>query len=294
MWTISDLLCNFFTHKDFLPSADRIPGTMFTPLHFVFSAVCIALVVGLCLNCRKKAHNRLRTVFAVLWGTVVLLEILKILWESCAGTEVQIEWRGVLPLYPCSIFMYAMPFAVWGQGFIRRAACGYVCTLGLVGGTVNFVYPATILGNYSCLSFAGFHTFFYHGAIVFCALTMLLSGYHTYTGIRQFRELLLPSLPFLSVSLLANAVNFSIGADYMFFRLNSFIFTPLGKALPDVPGVFLVYAAYIIIHALPYLPSYFYGCRKKQISDSLILTKARSPYEYPPHQAPHRRSDHRF
>ena len=40
MWTLSDLLKNFFTHKDFLPSADQIPGTMFTPLHFIFSAIC--------------------------------------------------------------------------------------------------------------------------------------------------------------------------------------------------------------------------------------------------------------
>ena len=29
--TFSDLIKNFFTHKDFLPSADKIPGTLFTP-----------------------------------------------------------------------------------------------------------------------------------------------------------------------------------------------------------------------------------------------------------------------
>ena len=143
------------------------------------------------------------------------------------------------------------------QGELRRAGCGYLCTLGLLGGTINFVYPATILGNYSCISFAGFHTFFYHGAIVFSALVVLLSGYHSYGGVTKWWQLLVPSIPFLALSVVANVVNFSpIGSDYMFFKLNSFIFAPIGAALPDIATVALVYFAYLLVHALQYLPSY--------------------------------------
>lgn len=189
MWTFEELFKNFFTHKDFLPPADQIPGTMFTPLHLVFSAFCVLGVILLCLRFAKKSERTLRTVYGMLWGLIVVLEITKIVWESCTGLTVNIEWAGILPLYPCSIFMYAMPFAIWGKGYVRRAACGYVCTLGLLGGAINFVYPATILGSYSCISFAGFHTFFYHGVIVFCAVTMLLSRYHTYTGVTRGWEL---------------------------------------------------------------------------------------------------------
>ena len=32
--TFFDLVKNFFTHKDFLPAANRLPGTLLTPLHF--------------------------------------------------------------------------------------------------------------------------------------------------------------------------------------------------------------------------------------------------------------------
>ena len=164
----------------------------------------------------------------------------------------------MLPLYPCSIFMYAMPLAIWGNDRVRRMGCGYVCSLGLLGGAINFLYPANILGNYSCISFAGFHTFFYHGALVFCALTMLLSGYHSYKTVTRARELLLPAVPALAVSLVANAVNFSpVDADYMFFKLESFFFAPIGAATPDWLSVILVYGIYLLIHALPYLPFYF-------------------------------------
>lgn len=255
--SFSDLIKNFFTHKDFLPPADQIPGTLFTPLHWGVSVLCVGLIALLCVYFRKKDEKALRRTYAVLWALTVALEVTKIVWETVSGRTVSFEWGGVLPLYPCSIFMYAMPFAIWGKGNVRRAACGYVCTLGLLGGAINFVYPANILSNYSCLSFAGFHTLFYHGVLVFCAVSMLVTGYHSYTGVTRWQQLLLPAVPMLAVSVAANLVNYSpIGADYMFFKLNSFIFAPIGAATPDLLATALVYCVYLLIHALPYLPSY--------------------------------------
>ncbi len=255
MWSIMDLIRNFFTHKGFLPSADKLPGTLFTPLHIVASVCWIALIMLTCVFFRKKDEKTLQRVFCVLWVSTVVLEIVKIVWETCCGATVSFEWGGILPLYPCSIFMYAMPFAIWGKGNVRYAACGYVCSLGLLGGAINFIYPANVLNNYSCLSFAGFHTLFYHSVLVLCAMLMLLSGYHRYTTVTRARQLLLPAIPALVVSVVANLVNFSpINSDYMFFKLNSFFFAPIGAATPDVISVILVYGIYLLIHALPYLP----------------------------------------
>lgn len=269
MWTIWDLLRNFFTHKDFLPSADQLPGTLFTPLHFLVSAFWIGLIVLLCVLLCKKSEQTLRKVFTGLWGSLVILEIVKIAWETCCGATVAFEWGGNLPLYPCSIYMYAMPFAIWGKGKVRYAACGYVCSLGLLGGAINFVYPANILNNYSCISFAGCHTLFYHGVLVLSAMLMLLSGYHSYKDVTKAHQLLLPAIPALAVSVVANIVNFSpIGSDYMFFKLNSFFFAPLGAATPDWLGVILVYGIYLLIHALPYLP-FWLAHRKSAPSQSV-------------------------
>lgn len=271
MWNLSDLLRNFFTHRDFLPAADQLPGTLFTPLHLVFALLCVVAVAAGCSCFSRKTVKARQNMYAVVWATVTLLEAVKIVWETCSGAEVAVNWVGILPLYPCSIFMYAMPFAIWGRGLVRRAAQGYICTLGLLGGLINFVYPANILSSYSCISFAGMHTFLYHGAIVLCALTMLLSGDHSYTGITKWWELLLPSAPFLAVSVVANAVNFSpINADYMFFKLESFIFAPIGAALPHVAAVAITYGAYLLIHALPYLPSFAANNRKKHKKKTFV------------------------
>ncbi|MBR2343087.1 MAG: YwaF family protein [Clostridia bacterium] len=261
--TLTDLIKNFFTHKDFLPPASEIPGTMFTPLHFIISGIALALVIALGLYFSKRSERAVRITFAVLWASAVVLEIVKISWETLSGRTASFEWGGVLPLYPCSVFMYAMPFAIWGRGLVRRAASGYVCTLGVLGATVNFVYPATVMSNYSAISFAGFHTVFYHCTMLFVAFVMLRSGYHSFRGVRRWYELFLPALPLLFVSVIANAVNFSkIGSDYMFFRLSSFFFAPIGAALPTPVCVLIVYILYLIIHAVPYLPSYVANKRR--------------------------------
>lgn len=258
MNTLSELLKAFFTHKDFLPPASEIAGTMFTPLHIVFAVISLAIVILCGLYVSKKSEKTIRTVFFVLWAMICILEVTKIVWETVSGASINFEVTGVLPLYPCSIFMYAMPLAIFGRGKWRYMGCGYVCSLGLLGGTINFVYPATILGSYSCISFAGFHTFFYHGVMVFCAIAMLRSGYHSYKEARKPLDLLLPAIPALAVSVVANIVNFSpIGSDYMFFKLSSFFFAPIGAALPVGLCVVIVYLLYLFIHSMPYLPCYF-------------------------------------
>lgn len=264
MWSFSDLIQNFFTHKDFLPSADKMPGTMFTPLHFIFSACCVVLVVVLAILLSKKSERTIKRTFLIVWIAVLVLEITKTVWETVSGARIYFEWGGFLPLYPCSIYLYAMPFAIFGNKTLRRAGAGYICTLGLIGGTINYFYPATILGNYSCISFAGFHTFFYHGSMFFTALVMLLSGYHSYRGVTKFTELLTPAIPFLLVSVLANIVNYSpINSDYMFFKLDSFVFAPVGAVLPPVLCTVIVYAVYLFLHAVFYLPSYIANKTRK-------------------------------
>ena len=68
MWTFLDLMRNFFTHKDFLPGADQMPGTLFTPLHMLVSAICIAIIALACILLRKKDEKKLQKVFAALWA----------------------------------------------------------------------------------------------------------------------------------------------------------------------------------------------------------------------------------
>lgn len=249
------LIENFFTHKDFLPPAEQLPGTMFTPLHFVFAAAVLAAVIVAAVVVAKRKDS-IRSVFAAVWATMVVLEIAKILWESFSGKQIGIEWTGILPLYPCSLYMYAMPFAIWGRGNVQKAACGYVCTVGLLGACINFFYPMTVLPIYSCISFAGMHTFIFHGAMLFTCLTMLISGYHRYTNVKSWQQMFLASIPALIQSVPANIVNYTVGADYMFFKGDSAFLPAIFGGVSDPATTVIIYLLYIFVPAMFYLPSY--------------------------------------
>jgi hypothetical protein len=202
-------------------------------------------------------HDRIKRVFFIIWISVTVVEAAKLIWETFSGESVNFWLGGMLPLYPCSIFMYAMPLCIFGKGWVKRAGCGYLCTLGFLGGLINFAYPATIINDYSILSFPGIQTMAYHGALVLCTIVMIKSGYHSFGGVKHFYELLIPAIPALVMSVPANLVNFSsVGSDYMFFRLSSFFLAPIGAALPTGLCVVIAYALYLILHAIPYLPSY--------------------------------------
>ena len=61
MKSLGWLLKNFFTHKDFIReevSAGVVPGTLFTPLHFIFSAIVLAIVIACAVLLGKKKNDR--------------------------------------------------------------------------------------------------------------------------------------------------------------------------------------------------------------------------------------------
>ncbi len=257
MYGLKDLLENFFTHKSQLPPPDQWPGTLFSPLQIIFCAAVAIFIVLSAFSVAKKSEGYQKKVFFVLWLIMLISEPAIIWWEAAASGTNAIVPANDLPFWPCSIFLFTMPFAIFGKGDIRRAACGYTCTLGLLGGTINFVYPATYIASYSCISLAGLRTVFYHGSMVFCAIVMLKSGYHSLKEAKSKHDLLLPALPMLILSIPANIANYLIPeADYMFFRLNSFFFAPIGRATPDWLSMLMVYAIYLVIHSAPYLPAY--------------------------------------
>lgn len=257
------LIENFFTHKDFLGDLN-LPGKLFSPLHIIFSVCLLAAVVILAVIVSKRSEGSRKRILIALWAIFVVLEVVKTLYESLCGSEPHFEVGGILPLYPCSVYLYTLPFCFSKKRAVKLAACGYLFTMGFIGAAVNFVYPVNVLSNYSCISFMGFHTLFFHGTMLFSMLVMLISGYHRYNHITKFSELILPALPMLIVSVAANIVNFSpIGSDYMFFKANSFFLPAIFGSMPDWQTTVIGYLLYTILPAMFYLPGYLINSKRK-------------------------------
>lgn len=249
------LMQNFFTHKDFLPAADQIPGTLFSPLHFVYETVVLAIVIGSAFYVAR--HKKImKATFTWMLAILVIFEVVIISWDTLAGSRSHLDLAVNLSLYPCSIFMYVMPFVIWGKGLLKRMACGYVCSLGLLGALINFLYPVARLMDYSCISFAALHTFTYHGCMLFTCLVLLISGEHSYTRVTKWWEPFLASVPGLVLSIPANLVNYSsIQADYMYFTNQHFLSQRVFGTTPPHIVTMVMYGVYLVVPALFYLPS---------------------------------------
>lgn len=249
----------FFTNKAYLPA--DLPGRLFSPLHIAVMVILIIAVPLLAFLLRKMKKKNMKILFIVLWALMVVMEGVKITWESCTNPN-GFEITGILPLYICSIFMYVMPFAIWGGEFSiwRRSACSFICTLNLIGDLVNFVYPSNVLSNYSVISFAGLHTLFYHGIMVFVALLMLFSKYYDYKNIK---DSILAFIPLFIVSIPANIINFVYNCSYMFFR-GGFPFSIISDHMPEWLWIIVLYIAYALVPYLFYLPYYIYKKTKKK------------------------------
>ena len=54
---------HFFTHKDFLPPPDRIPGTLFTPLQLAvsFFVLCLAVLAAAPVSVPSYLYKKWKT-----------------------------------------------------------------------------------------------------------------------------------------------------------------------------------------------------------------------------------------
>ena len=256
---------NFFTHKDNLVDAKYIPGTVFTPLSWAFIASLTVLIVAGAWWCSNH-RARIRKVFFYNWVFYAVWEVVVIVYDTLGGNTTAFDYAVNLSLYPCSLYLYMMPIILFSRpdGPWHWMGCAYICTLGLVGGTINFVYPIGQLTEYSCISFVGFHSLFYHGNLLFTFLTLIWSGEWRYTGITKARYLFMASIPTILMSIPANIVNYTVGADYMYFTGR---FPLLMIMFPDAPKEMItlfMYGLYIFLPPFFFLPSYISNRLRKR------------------------------
>ena len=266
------VLENFFTHKDYLAPAAEIPGTMFTPLHFLFMAFLLTLIFSTAFYISRH-REKLKPVLCGVWLLMVLWEIAIVYYDSTAGRNPGFDWKTSLSLYPCSLYLYTMPLILWGRGTVKQACCGYLCTLGLLGALVNLMFPVTRLFQYSCISFAGLHTLCFHGSMFFSYLCIMLSGYHSYDCAVSWTGLILPSVPSLLLSIPANFINYTIGSDYMYFTGQFPVVAKIFGNTKPILITAILYMLYIIVPSLFYLHGYLQN-RRAEEEDPISLFSA--------------------
>lgn len=158
----------------FCPPYTVEPCGLFTVGHlvlFLITAALVALGLWLSRGMNERAVRRtVRVATVLLWA----LEIAKILFVLLVtGSR---NPNDSVPLYFCSLILYAGAFASLGRGVWRRLGDVFIATGGIVGGACFLVCPNTSLPRYPMLHFISIHSFLLHGLMVYLGLLLILRG----------------------------------------------------------------------------------------------------------------------
>lgn len=151
------------------------PCGVFNIKHF-----CIALVTFLLIGFTLKFtmnRNEKQVHKIIVFCTIVIwiLEILKIAFNISIGFANNVN--EYLPLYYCSVLLYAGLMSSFGRGKLKRAGDVCLATGGLIGGIVFILYPSTSLPQYPLFHFLSLHSFLFHGTMVYLGLLVNFSHY---------------------------------------------------------------------------------------------------------------------
>ena len=221
-------------------------------LTFVLSMnlLMIALAIFFGLKNRKKSDNEKNLPLIVAAIVIDGFEILKFVIECVnAGSFEPLLYD--LPLFLCSIQLFALPVAAFGKGRVREIGLDFVFVFGLLCSLMGTIGAGNDYGTYPVL--------YYHN--VCSAITHCSSGFGCiYVGISGMKSmkkknLWIELLIFVLFSALAYVTNVIIDYNYMFLVRSDG--TPYELFYSLVNGNKVLYPMLVVGTLLLYILAFF-------------------------------------
>ena len=154
---------------------DYEPCGIFTTGHFILLTVTIiCIIIALKFTYRKNKEDVYK-IIKNLTIIICILEIIKIVFSIYQGSFADVN--SYVPLYYCSILLYAGILSSFGKGNFKRAGDVCLATGSIIGGIVFLIYPSTSLPMYPAFHFLSIHSFFFHGTMVYLGILINITNY---------------------------------------------------------------------------------------------------------------------
>lgn len=151
------------------------PCGIFTTKHFI---LIILTIVAISIALKKTIHKSKEEIYKIIKNlTIVIwtLEFVRIGFNLYIGNVHNVN--EYMPLYYCSLLLYAGLMSSFGKGKIKRIGDVFLATGGIIGGIVFIIMPTTSLPTYPMLHFISLHSFLYHGTMVYIGLLINATNY---------------------------------------------------------------------------------------------------------------------
>lgn len=191
--------------------------------------VCIALHYTKNKN-KAEVKEIIKNVSIGLW----ILEIIKIMFNLLIGN---ISNPGTyIPLYFCSLILYAGLFSAYGKGKIKKVGDIFIATGGIIGGVCFLLCPNTSLTIYPAFHYISIQSFIFHGAMVYLGLLINITKYVEL----EKRDILYYSMFIIVMGIIAFIFNLYFDSNLMFVSKNypntpvELVYNLSGKLFPIV------------------------------------------------------------
>lgn len=163
-----------FLSKFFCKENEYEPVGMFSVGHIVTLIIFLLIVAFCAYKCRKIGKDKAIFLTKIIAIVVTVLEIIKITIAFINGEGDKLDhW---VPLFFCSMFIYAAWLAGYAKGKIADLGRAFVGTGGIIAGLSFLIFPTTSFTMYPLFHYFCMYSMVYHSLMVFLGITYLLNG----------------------------------------------------------------------------------------------------------------------
>ena len=187
---------------------------MFTKGHITLLLLTIIGIIVALKNTANKTKKEVKQIIKRCTILMCVLEVITITFKLLTGDPRNLN--NYVPLYYCSLLLYAGVFSSFAKGQLQRMGDVFLATGGIIGGIVFLIFPTTSLPAYPALHYVSLHSFLFHGTMVYLGLLMNITHYIEL----EAKDIKYYALLVGVVCLLAYIVNKIFGSNLMFISQN--------------------------------------------------------------------------
>lgn len=243
----------------FAKPGEFAPCGMYTLGHLIYFILSVIGIILALFLTRKVTHKTVKK--TIVWLTLVLwlFEVIKIVF-TIFFTDMGVN--SYIPLYYCSLVLYAGLMSSFGKGLLKRVGDVFLCTGSIIGGAVFICCPMTSLTNYPALHFISMQSFVLHSAMIYIGLLILITGYVKL----EYKDVLYNASVVIVAGILAYIFNIFFNSNLMFVSEN-FPGTPLeivyNLTKPIYPFIMIVFQAFPPFYFIFFMEKLFTKLLKK-------------------------------
>lgn len=198
----------------FAKAGEYEPCGIFTVHHFELIFITILGIIFALKNTVNKTKEEVKQIIKRCTIVMWILEVIMIIFKLCTGDVRNLN--NYVPLYYCSLLLYAGLLSSFGKGKVKRMGDVFLATGGIIGGLVFIILPTTSLPAYPMLHMVSLHSFLFHGTMIYLGLLIDITKYIELqaSDIKYFATLV------GIVCVLASFINKKFGSNLMFISQN--------------------------------------------------------------------------